>query len=73
MMAAIADQIYNSFKGSAYTYTLGRPFHEYGIEQQAQLVQDWFARHRDNINSQDAIQDEAFRYIQQNIRLGETA
>jgi hypothetical protein len=47
----------------AYEYEPGRPWRSYNVEQQAQLVQDWFARgmRRD---------DERYGYIAEHIRAG---
>jgi len=49
----------------------GRDWSDYGPEQQAQLVQEWYTKYQFDLNSKEAINDPAFRYIQNNIRLGE--
>jgi hypothetical protein len=57
----------------AYSYTLdGREWSKYWSEQQAQLVQDWYSIYANDLNSQAALNDPRFRYIQNNIRLGQT-
>lgn len=52
-----------------YTYgAAGQPFHEFNIEQQAQIVQDWFSK---CLAAGRQLTDDAyFMYIRDNIRLG---
>jgi hypothetical protein len=64
----------NEVKGktAAYTYTLdGRAWSGYGIEQQAEILEDWYMIHASNLDSEQALQDPRFRYIQNHIRLGQ--
>lgn len=49
----------------------GREWSDYGPEQQAMVVQGWYTRHQLDLNSKDALNDPAFLYIQNHIRLGE--
>jgi hypothetical protein len=52
-------------KTAAYTYTLdGRAWSGYGIEQQAEIVEDWYL-------GGAALLSPRFPYIQNNIRLGQ--
>lgn len=48
-------------RGDAYSYTLGRPWGQYNVEQQASIVADWFVRGRQTSDSR-------YRYIRDNIR-----
>jgi len=48
-------------RNDAYSYTLGRPWGQYNVEQQASIVDDWFSRGRRTT-------DPAYRYIRDNIR-----
>jgi hypothetical protein len=75
--AFIAEVIWeaavNEVKGetAAYTYTLdGRAWSGYGAEQQAQIVEQWYSTYANNLDSEQALQDPRFPYIQNNIRLG---
>lgn len=45
----------------AYSYTLGRAWREYNVEQQASIVTDWYVRGRQT-------SDARYRYIRDNIR-----
>jgi hypothetical protein len=63
----------NEVKGqtAAYTYTLdGRAWSGYGAEQQAGIVEQWYSAHAADLNSEAALNDPRFTYIQNNIRLG---
>jgi hypothetical protein len=53
-----------------YAYRIGGPYGEYGVEQQAQLVSDWFRRHHRALSSVAAVRDPRYRYIRHNIRKG---
>ena|SRR5215471_1395448 len=45
----------------AYNYTPGKSWTDYNVEQQAHIVEDWFARGK-------KVDDPNFRYIRDNIR-----
>jgi len=45
----------------AYSYTVGRAWREYNVEQQASIVTDWYVRGR-------RTSDSRYRYIRDNIR-----
>jgi hypothetical protein len=65
----------NEVKGTtaAYTYALdGRAWSDYGAEQQARIIQDWYSIYANDLGSQAALRDPRFPYIQNNIRLGQT-
>lgn len=49
--------------GDPYEYRPGRPFAAYGLEQQAQIVSDWFRRHHRALGSPAARRDPRYRYI----------
>jgi hypothetical protein len=53
-----------------YVYSPGRAFGEYTLEQQAQIVSDWFGRHHRRLRSATARRDPRYRYIEGNIRRG---
>lgn len=48
-------------RGDAYSYTLGRRWGQYNVEQQASIVADWFKNGRKT-------SDPRYRYIRDNIR-----
>ncbi|HYN85899.1 MAG TPA: hypothetical protein VER32_11645 [Pyrinomonadaceae bacterium] len=50
-------------RGGAYEYTPGRPWRSYNVEQQAHIVQDWFAG---GMSEHDVL----FPYIENHIRKG---
>ena len=60
---ALVSQVLNSLGDSAYTYQPGSAYGDYNLEQQAKIVEDWFAGGMDP-NSM------LYRYIEGNIRLG---
>jgi hypothetical protein len=58
-----------------YTYTddptwSTRGFASFNNEEQASIVDDWFARHAADLNSLAALGDPAFHFIRDNIRAG---
>jgi hypothetical protein len=53
-----------------YTYEPGQPFAEYTLEQQAQIVSDWFRRHHRGLRSPAARRDPRYRYIDADVRRG---
>jgi hypothetical protein len=66
----------------SYDYgNLGGKWSDYGIEQQAAIVDHWFGKYAgawstiedvaNNLAQPSAIKDPAFRYIANNIRLGQ--
>lgn len=67
--------------GEDYTYTAGKPFSSYNLEQQGSIVEDWFGRHYtpdipandrglQSAAATDDTTDELWRYIRDNIRSG---
>jgi hypothetical protein len=44
---------------------------EFGIEEQATIVAEWYARHYSQLDSPGTLNDRAFRYIRDNLRKGE--
>lgn len=54
-------------RNGAYTYNrklLGVVgWHHFSVEEQAQIVEDWYRRFRGNLGSQAARRDPAFRYV----------
>jgi hypothetical protein len=53
------------FSGNgAYTYTLGQSWSDYGVEQQASIVEDWFGRG-------ESTSDSAYTYISNHVREGD--
>ncbi|ASZ69451.1 hypothetical protein [Bacillus cereus] len=79
----IWQAIINEIKGTEDVYTFiqnrninralldGRPWGGYGMEVQAQIVQAWFSLYRADLNSEAALNDAMFTYIQNNIRMGQ--
>lgn len=68
-----------SVSADAYAYgTPDTPFHSFGLEQQAHIVDDWFGGSRSNqyghtaSKAQEDMQDPFFHYIANNIWLGAT-
>jgi len=69
-----------AFGPRSYTPSLGTPWGELGLEQQATTVDQWFGRHAGtwrtldelaaHLRSPAAVQDPAFPYIANHIRLG---
>lgn len=51
-----------------YHYSAGQPFADYNLEQQAQIVSDWFVRHRRALRSAAAVRDPRYRYIRDHVR-----
>jgi hypothetical protein len=49
----------------------GNPFSSFGLEQQAQIVQDWYVNNAGALDGAAARADPRFRYIEQNIRAGQ--
>lgn len=69
---ALASKVCEATSGNPYAYGPASPgYSSFNLEQQAQIVSDWFARHHtaDNpadtfgLSSQTAIDDPYFRYI----------
>ncbi len=71
--------------GEEYDYTVGKDFADYNLEQQAHLVQDWFARHYTpnppagvnhfdhglaSANATNPLTDDLWHYVRDNIRSG---
>jgi hypothetical protein len=63
----------------AYSYVLsGQDWSDFGVEQQATIVSDWYYRWEPKLDSDGSIlgagamNDAAFRYIHNNIRMGQT-
>lgn len=53
------------FSGSgAYTYTLGKAWSDYNVEQQASIVEDWYDRG-------ESTSDSAYTYISNHVRKGD--
>jgi hypothetical protein len=48
----------------------GRSWSGFMAEQQASIVDDWYGAHQPNLNSFAAINDPAFRFIRDHIRMG---
>ena len=48
----------------------GRSWSGFNAEQQASIVDDWYGAHQPNLNSFAAINDPAFRFIRDQIRMG---
>lgn len=78
---AFASKVCEATHGvdAAYRYgPAGPDYSSFSLEQQAQIVSDWFSRHftKDNsddnhgLNSQGATNDPYFRYITDNLRIG---
>lgn len=79
MADALASKVCEATGGNPYAYgPAGSDYSSFNLEQQAQIVSDWFARHHtagnpaDNfgLSSQAAINDPYFRYISDNVRIG---
>jgi hypothetical protein len=51
-------------KGNAYAYVAGKPWSDYGVEQQASIVEDWF------VNGEKQSGD-LWPYIQNHVRKGD--
>jgi hypothetical protein len=75
---ALASKVCEATGGNPYSYgPAGPDYSSFNLEQQAQIVSDWFARYHmltnpaDNfgLNSQAAIDDSYFRYISDNVRI----
>lgn len=47
-----------------------RPWNSFNLEQQAHIVDDWYGTFHTNLNSSEALNDPAFRFISNNIRAG---
>jgi hypothetical protein len=76
---ALASKVCEATGSNPYAYgPAGPDYSSFNLEQQAQIVSDWFARHQtvgnpaDNfgLSSQAAIDDPYFRYISDNVRVG---
>ena len=50
-------------RNATYNYTLGKTWSDYNVEQQAQIVEDWYIAGSSEFAA-------AFRYIRDNIRAG---
>lgn len=67
---ALASKICEAAGGNPYTYgEPDRPYGDFNLEQQAQIVSDWFSG-RKNPPAQDT-NNPYFRYVAQNIRTGQ--
>jgi hypothetical protein len=64
-LSQAAAIVTNLDTGAAYRYTPGQEWDDYNCEQQASIVEDWFARGRSSF-------DPCYRYIRDNIRPGKT-
>jgi len=49
---------------------LSEPWDSFGLEEQATIVDRWFAAYHQNLDAPDALRDQAFRFIRDNIRTG---
>ncbi len=72
---ALASKVCEATGGNPYLYgQAGADYSTFNLEQQAQIVSDWFAGNaRANTNQSSTPKDEAspyFRYIQNNVRIG---
>ncbi len=76
---AFASKVCEATGGNPYTYSPAGPdYSSFNLEQQAEIVSDWFSRYftRDNpadnygLNSLGAVNDPYFRYINDNVRVG---
>lgn len=47
-----------------------RPWNSFNLEQQAHIVDDWYGAFHTNLDSVEALNDPAFRFISNNIRAG---
>ena len=64
VLGSLWSQCTATFSGtSAYQYTTGNPWSSYNVEQQGNIVRDWFRRGRQTT-------DPRFEYIRDNIRAG---
>jgi hypothetical protein len=59
--AYIFDSVYNQTAGGAYGYNAGQQWNTYGAEQQAKIVEDWFA-------AGESTTDTLYAYIRSNVR-----
>jgi hypothetical protein len=70
------------FETHSYAFSsVGKPWSDFGLEQQAAIVDNWFRDHAAGwssmedlvakLSSQDAIHDPLFGYIANNIRFGQ--
>jgi hypothetical protein len=76
---AFASKVCEATGGNPYAYgPAGSDYSSFNLEQQAQIVSDWYARYyiegnpADNhgLNSQAATNDAYFRYVNGNVRVG---
>ena len=61
--------------GNPYQYPVaGGDYTKLGLEQQAQIVSDWFSGNKPNGTNQTGVPKENnspyFRYVQENVRIG---
>ena len=73
---ALATRLCEATGSNPYVYgPAGPPYSDFNIEQQAQIVEDWFAGNDPVTKQQNRPQmDESspyFRYIEDNVRRGE--
>jgi len=76
---AFASKVCEATGGNPYTYGAAGPaYSDFNLEQQAQIVSDWFGRYftqttpteNYGLSSASAINDPYFRYINENLRTG---
>ncbi|MDZ4828281.1 MAG: hypothetical protein SGJ13_17720 [Actinomycetota bacterium] len=70
---ALSSKLCELTGGDPYDYgDPGRAFSSYNLEQQAQLVSDWFGSWTTALDSAPALADPRFRYVERNIRQSQT-
>jgi hypothetical protein len=70
---SVVNQGNNEFGGSVYKYgPPGQPWSKFNLEQQASIVDDWFAGTRFQGQTAMDTNDPYFMYIRDNIRTGRT-
>jgi hypothetical protein len=80
VLSGVLARLSEPLGNNPYKYELGKPWGDYNVEQQGNIVSDWFVRHFNRNNPADnhgldspaAIRDPAYRYINGYIRIGRT-